>query len=132
MSGWLRQKARWVVVQSGGVDGRGCITLMGWVRNGAWVLYHTMEASPICAALQGWGVVAAQHIPAGSFVCQYVGELLSSTEAQGRLEAYDAAVAAAVAAGHDDIPGHALLVSAARVPKIIVCTTCTPCHTVLT
>ena len=33
---------------------------------------------------RGWGVSAVQAIPAGAFVCSYVGELLTSAEADQR------------------------------------------------
>ena len=33
---------------------------------------------------RGWGVSAVQTIPAGAFVCSYVGELLTSAEADRR------------------------------------------------
>jgi hypothetical protein len=50
--------------------------------------------------LQGWCVFAAQAIPQGSFVCQYVGEYVTAAEARRRLAAYD----------QDTGKGHALLV----------------------
>lgn len=37
---------------------------------------------------QGWGAVASDPIPAGTFICEYVGERLSNTEAEARLERY--------------------------------------------
>lgn len=43
---------------------------------------------------------AAQAIPQGSFVCQYVGEYVTAAEARRRLAAYD----------QDTDKGHALLV----------------------
>lgn len=49
--------------------------------------------------LQGWAVIAAAPIAAGTFVAEYVGEYLSKAEAERRLAAYDA-----------DLQGHALLV----------------------
>jgi hypothetical protein len=39
--------------------------------------------------IQGWSLQAAQPIPGGSFVCEYVGEQLSSEEARRRLDVYD-------------------------------------------
>eukprot|EP00965_Chrysotila_dentata_P198254 6178676-Pleurochrysis_carterae.AAC.3 len=36
---------------------------------------------------KGWGVKAAEHIKAGEFVCEYVGELISEAEAQRRAQA---------------------------------------------
>jgi hypothetical protein len=53
-----------------------------------------------CCLLQGWCVFAAQAIPQGSFVCQYVGEYVTAAEARKRLEVYD----------QDLDKGHALLV----------------------
>ena len=50
--------------------------------------------------LQGWCVHAAQDIPQGAFVCQYVGEYITATEARQRLAVYD----------KDPATGHALLV----------------------
>ncbi len=51
--------------------------------------------------LQGWGAFADQDICRGAFVCEYAGELLSNSEADARLAAYDA---------QREGPGHALLV----------------------
>lgn len=51
--------------------------------------------------MQGWSAFAAECIAADQFVCQYAGELLSSTEVLSRLEDYDS---------RTDGPGHALLV----------------------
>ena len=51
--------------------------------------------------LQGWGAFADQDIFKGAFVCEYAGELLSNSEADARLGAYDAQL---------EGPGHALLV----------------------
>lgn len=56
-----------------------------------------------CLCLQGWCVAAAQDIAQGQFVCQYVGEYVTATEARRRLAVYD----------QDPDRGHALLVSAA-------------------
>ena len=36
----------------------------------------------------GWGVRAAQEIPKGSFVCEYVGEIISDSEAETREDSY--------------------------------------------
>jgi len=54
-------------------------------------------------ARKGWTAVAAQHIPAGAFVCQYAGELITTAQARQRLASYDLRGAAATT-------GHALLV----------------------
>ena len=50
---------------------------------------------------QGWSAVTCQDIAEGCFVAQYAGELVSNTEADNRLQAYDSDVQAI---------GHALLV----------------------
>merc|ERR1719312_193549 len=36
----------------------------------------------------GWGVRAAHEIPKGSFVCEYVGEIISDSEAETREDSY--------------------------------------------
>ena len=36
----------------------------------------------------GWGVRAAQEIPKGSFVCEYIGEIISDSEAETREDSY--------------------------------------------
>ena len=36
----------------------------------------------------GWGVRAAANIPKGSFVCEYVGEIISDSEADTREDSY--------------------------------------------
>ena len=36
----------------------------------------------------GWGVRALADIPKGSFVCEYVGELISDSEADTREDSY--------------------------------------------
>ena len=61
---------------------------------------------PELCTLQGWAGFAAQPIRAGSFVCQYAGELLTSAAATARLAEYDQRAPG---------PGHALLV---RLPAI--------------
>lgn len=38
---------------------------------------------------KGWCVLSRQHIPIGTFVCEYGGEALSTPEAAARLEKYD-------------------------------------------
>ncbi|MCO5564344.1 hypothetical protein L7F22_018004 [Adiantum nelumboides] len=38
---------------------------------------------------KGWAVRAAQHIPRGTFVCEYIGEVLDDCEANKRGERYD-------------------------------------------
>ncbi|KAJ7542310.1 hypothetical protein O6H91_10G100800 [Diphasiastrum complanatum] len=38
---------------------------------------------------KGWAVRAAQHIPRGTFVCEYLGEVLNDAEANKRGERYD-------------------------------------------
>lgn len=48
---------------------------------------------------KGWGVVVDEDLPAGRFVCEYVGERITTEEAGRRLADYDAAAR-----------GHALLV----------------------
>lgn len=54
--------------------------------------------------VQGWSAVSCQDIAEGWFVAQYAGEIISSREAEIRLQAYD-----------DDLQavGHALLVRVA-------------------
>ncbi|KAK6306580.1 hypothetical protein J4Q44_G00235050 [Coregonus suidteri] len=32
----------------------------------------------------GWGVRALQDIPQGTFICEYVGEIITDAEADGR------------------------------------------------
>lgn len=55
----------------------------------------------------GWGLVAAEALPRGAFVCEYAGEPLRAAEARRRLaDEYDAA-------GR----GHALLVARAVLPS---------------
>lgn len=54
-------------------------------------------------ARKGWTAISAQHIPAGAFVCQYAGELITTADARQRLASYDLRGAAATT-------GHALLV----------------------
>jgi histone-lysine N-methyltransferase SUV39H len=51
---------------------------------------------------KGWGVLAEQPILAGTFVCNYLGEYITTAQAQQRLQQYDASGL-----------GHALLVSQA-------------------
>lgn len=55
---------------------------------------------------KGWAARAADPISKGSFVCQYAGELLTSSEAAARLAEYDARPAYQA--------GHALMVIAQR------------------
>jgi hypothetical protein len=38
---------------------------------------------------KGWGVIALEPIPAGSFVCEYTGEMLSERESESRGVGYD-------------------------------------------
>jgi SET domain-containing protein len=33
---------------------------------------------------KGWGVRTLEHLPAGAFVCEYVGEILTNTEMWSR------------------------------------------------
>lgn len=33
---------------------------------------------------KGWGLRAAEHIPEGAFVCEYMGELITCSEAETR------------------------------------------------
>jgi len=51
---------------------------------------------------KGWMLVADAGVPAGEFVCEYAGELLTTIEAELRLAEYDRRPA--------DRQGHALLV----------------------
>lgn len=51
---------------------------------------------------KGLGVVCQHPVPAGTFVCNYIGEYITTEEAQRRLQEYDASG-----------KGHALLVSCA-------------------
>lgn len=37
-------------------------------------------------SVQGWAVRAAEFIPRGTFVCEYVGEVLNDSEANRRGE----------------------------------------------
>lgn len=39
---------------------------------------------------KGWGVIADRSIPCGAFVCEYVGERITTAEARRRLLDYDA------------------------------------------
>ena len=39
---------------------------------------------------RGWGVKTLQRIPKGSFVVEYVGEVITSDEAEIRGQSYDA------------------------------------------
>jgi SET domain-containing protein len=50
---------------------------------------------------KGRGVISAAAIPAGTFVCEYPGEVLSDGEARARLKRYDSPAWTA---------GHALMV----------------------
>ena len=36
----------------------------------------------------GWGIRALQNIPKGSFICEYVGEIISDSEAETREDSY--------------------------------------------
>jgi hypothetical protein len=38
--------------------------------------------------IQGWGVRAAEAIPRGTFVCEYIGEVLNDKEANERGKRY--------------------------------------------
>jgi hypothetical protein len=40
---------------------------------------------------KGWGVVAAEAIPAGAYVCEYAGEVVTLADAQRRWQAHAAA-----------------------------------------
>jgi hypothetical protein len=61
-------------------------------------------------ACQGWGVVSVGPLPPATFVCQYVGELLTSADADARLAEYDDADG--MSSEEEESPcGHALLVS---------------------
>lgn len=56
---------------------------------------------------KGWCVAAAQDITQGQFVCQYVGEYITATEARRRLAVYD----------QDPDRGHALLIARLQLPS---------------
>ena len=36
----------------------------------------------------GWGIRSIQNIPKGSFICEYVGEIISDSEAETREASY--------------------------------------------
>ena len=36
----------------------------------------------------GWGIRASQNIPKGTFICEYVGEIISDSEAETREDSY--------------------------------------------
>ena len=36
----------------------------------------------------GWGIRAMQNVPKGSFICEYVGEIISDSEAETREDSY--------------------------------------------
>ena len=68
------------------------------------------------ASWQGWGVQAMQDIARGAFVCEYVGEYVTTPEATQRLQRYDtlkrqqhgrrtAATKHATHTGHDGVAG---------------------------
>lgn len=57
---------------------------------------------------KGWGVTSLVAIPTGNFVCEYVGEVLSTSDAQRRLKGYDQ---------HRAGIGHALLVTRIVLPS---------------
>lgn len=63
-------------------------------------MYAVFLLTELVCCLQGWCVHAAQHIHQGAFVCHYVGEYITATEARQRLALYD----------QDAQKGHALLV----------------------
>ena len=70
---------------------------------------HLLQSYPCFTSMhgvarKGWSAVAAQPIAQGKFVCQYVGELISTAEAKRRLAVYDRQKAPRT--------GHALLVRA--------------------
>ncbi|XP_069687279.1 histone-lysine N-methyltransferase SUV39H2 isoform X2 [Periplaneta americana] len=56
------------------------------VQNGCMVKLCVFRTSTGC----GWGVKALQSIKKGSFVCEYVGEVISNEEAEKRGKIYDA------------------------------------------
>ena len=36
----------------------------------------------------GWGIRSIQNIPKGTFICEYVGEIISDSEAETREDSY--------------------------------------------
>ena len=36
----------------------------------------------------GWGIRAMQNVPKGGFICEYVGEIISDSEAETREDSY--------------------------------------------
>lgn len=61
---------------------------------------HARHARAIIKIQQGWSLRATAPIRAGRFVCEYVGERISTAEAKARLQAYDALTPSPVAGGH--------------------------------
>jgi histone-lysine N-methyltransferase SETMAR len=55
------------------------------------VIQHGMALNLeiVKTAKKGWGVVTRQHIAKGTFVCEYIGEVISTSEAKRRMEIYD-------------------------------------------
>lgn len=49
-------------------------------------LFFRVHLELFKTALTGWGVRALQEIPKGSFVCEYVGEVITDKEADQREE----------------------------------------------
>ncbi|KAK9807953.1 hypothetical protein WJX73_006881 [Symbiochloris irregularis] len=85
--------------QSGGCP---CATPVVWTQQGVQVAISVRHGA------KSWTGYSDNDVPAGSFVCQYAGEILTNAVASSRLEEYDRSPESA---------GHALLVVREQLPS---------------